>query len=47
MSARTQKPAPTTWSAAEPGFLAAVAAFDNVVTAEGATEGERQNGKGD
>jgi hypothetical protein len=44
---RHQVPAPTHWDAVADGFLRAMEAFDASVIAGGASEGERQNGKGD
>ena len=44
---RSTQPPPTAWSSVEAGFLAAIAAFDDQVSAGNASEGERQNGKGD
>lgn len=44
---RHQLPAPTHWDAVADGFLRAMEAFDASVIAGEATEGERQNGKGD
>lgn len=41
------EPAPRTWSQVEAGFLTAMEHFDAEVMAGRASEGERQNGKGD
>jgi len=44
---RDATPLPTSWHQVEDGFLAAMTGFDASVAAGGASEGERQNGKGD
>jgi hypothetical protein len=44
---RVQVPPPTHWDAVAPQFLKAMEAFDDAVIAGAASEGERQNGKGD
>ena len=44
---REQDPPPTHWDAVSGGFLRSMEAFDASVIAGNATEGERQNGKGD
>lgn len=44
---RQMDPPPRTWAQVEPGFLRAMEIFDAEVIAGRATEGERQNGKGD
>lgn len=41
------RPRPTSWSQVEAGFLRAMEEFDAAVVAGRASEGERQNGKGD
>jgi hypothetical protein len=46
-AAKQQVPAPTAWSAVEPGFILALEVFDDIVSAGNAGEGARQNGKGD
>lgn len=40
-------PRPTSWTQVEDGFLRAMEQFDRLVIAGQASEGERQNGKGD
>ncbi len=44
---RAMAPLPNSWHQVEKGFLAAMAQFDSSVAAGVASEGERQNGKGD
>lgn len=46
-SVRNSVPIPTSWHQVEVGFLSAMAQFDASVAAGDASEGERQNGKGD
>lgn len=44
---RTSSPPAASWATVESGFLRAMEAFDDLVIAGAAREGERQNGKGD
>lgn len=44
---RAARPHPTAWKTVQAEFLRAMEAFDNSVMAGKASEGERQNGKGD
>lgn len=44
---RTEQPGPASWTTVEAEFLTAMERFDDRVIAGEATEGERQNGKGD
>jgi hypothetical protein len=47
MRIRAQTPGPASWTTVEADFLAAMEAFDAAVIAGTATDGQRQNGKGD
>lgn len=44
---RSVDPKPSSWAAVQEGFLKAMQAFDDEVIAGRASDGERQNGKGD
>jgi hypothetical protein len=44
---RAQQPGPASWTLVQDDFLAAMETFDDHVTVGSATDGQRQNGKGD
>lgn len=44
---QVRKEAPSSWRSVQAGFMSAMETFDNDVIAGQATDGERQNGKGD